>query len=225
MTLPAEDLKARVLTAAKRNPAPHRRTVRLYLAFLIAAIGLILLGALEGEGGIQWTERPGWFIVGTSLGWAVSASVATWLAGRRGRSMVGRPRALLWAAAIGTPLLLFGWSVLWNFLYPETFHVTHPERIGLKCFDLVLTTAALPLVGLAFWRCRTDPVHPGATGAALGAAMGAWAGLTINLSCESTNPAHVLLGHVGPVAVLVLAGLMLGRRLGFADRASEVGGS
>jgi hypothetical protein len=217
MSLPAEDLKARVLSATKEARVPLRRTVRLRIAFLLAAIVLVVFGALEAEGGIHWDGRPRWFIIGTGIGWAGIALMATWLGARRGRSMVGRPKALLWAAAVGTPLLLFAWSLLWNFLYPPTFQQCVDSsglpRVGLKCLDLVLSTASLPLLALGLWRARLDPTHPGATGAALGAAMGAWAGFTIDLSCECTNPSHVLIGHVSPVMLLTLAGYILGRRL------------
>lgn len=217
MSLPSEDLKGRVLSLAQTAPAPSRRSVRARALLLVLGIALVVGGALWAEGGIHWKgdgrvpDRPPLFIVGTGVGWALIAFVASWLSGRRGRSMIGRPRSLLWAAAIGTPLVLFAWALLWNFLYPQTF-VSCGHRIGLACFDIIVTVTSLPLLALVLWRARGDPVHPGATGAALGAAMGAWAALTIDLSCECTNPAHVLIGHVGPVALMVLVGFVLGRR-------------
>jgi hypothetical protein len=214
MSLPSDDLKARVLAMSREDPGPGKGTVRLRSALLMSAIGLVVYGALRAEGGIHWggsPSRPPWFIVGTGLGWAVIAFSASWLSTRRGRSMVGRPRALLWVAALGTPILLSCWSILWNILYPETLRVC-PHRIGLVCLDLVVAVASLPLLALVLWRARGDLVHPGTTGAALGAAMGAWAGFTVDLSCECTNPSHVLIGHVGPVALMVAVGFMLGRR-------------
>jgi hypothetical protein len=207
---PSDELKARILAAAHQTAAPIRRTVRTRVVLLLSVVALVIFGAFHAEGGIHWSGRPPYFIIGTGIGWAVIAFVASWLGARRGRSMVGRPSSLLWTAAVGTPVLLFVWSLLWNFLYPETFHVC-ADRIGLVCLDLTLTIASLPLLALVVWRSRGDPVHPGATGAALGAAMGAWAALTITLSCECTNPAHVLLGHVFPVVLLVAAGFAMGR--------------
>jgi hypothetical protein len=224
MTTPgpqSDELKARILEAAREAPAPTRRTVRARVALLLSVVALVIFGALQAEGGIHWgIDRPSYFIIGTGIGWAVIAFVASWLGARRGRSMVGRPSSLLWTAAVGTPLLLFAWSLLWNFLYPETFHVC-ANRPGLVCLDLTLTIASLPLLALVVWRSRGDPVHPGATGAALGAAMGAWAALTITLSCECTNPAHVLLGHVFPVALLAAAGLVLGRWMSLSTSAGS----
>ncbi len=222
MTLPgpqSDELKARVLSAAHQTAPPTRRTVRARVALLLSVVALVIFGALYAEGGIHWSGRPPYFIIGTAIGWAVIAFIASWLGARRGRSTVGRPSSLLLTAAVGTPLLLFAWSLLWNFLYPETFRVC-TNRIGWICLDLTLTIASLPLLALVMWRSRGDPVHPGATGAALGAAMGAWAALTMTLSCECTNPAHVLLGHVFPVALLAAAGTILGRRFSrsVADR-------
>jgi hypothetical protein len=185
--------------------------VRVLLAGLTLAITVLFVLGFAAEGWIHWSGRPVPYILGTAAGWAVTAALVSWIALGRGRSMIGRSRRVLWLTAIGAPTALFGWMLLWNLLYPQTLKVC-TGRIGLVCLDMSLAIAALPLFALALWRARFDDVHPGATGAALGAAMGAWAGFTIDLSCECTNPSHILLGHVLPVLLLIAAGYWIGRR-------------
>lgn len=62
-------------------------------------------------------------------------------------------------------------------------------------------------------RRSSDPVHPGVTGAALGAASGAWAGVVVDLWCPVSHPAHIAVGHIFPIVLLSLFGLALGRRI------------
>jgi hypothetical protein len=77
----------------------------------------------------------------------------------------------------------------------------------------MLLFAAGPLAALGFLRRGVDPVHPRLLGAALGVATGAYAGVLVDLWCPSAEISHVLLGHLGPFVVLVLAGAWLGGRL------------
>jgi hypothetical protein len=47
----------------------------------------------------------------------------------------------------------------------------------------------------------------------MGAVIGVWTAAILHLGCECTNPSHVALGHVLPVALLMGAGAYLGWRL------------
>ena len=58
----------------------------------------------------------------------------------------------------------------------------------------------------------SDPVAPRLTGAAIGAASGAWGALAIELHCAHASPAHIVLGHLLPVVVLTLVGMLVGDR-------------
>jgi hypothetical protein len=69
-----------------------------------------------------------------------------------------------------------------------------------------------PLAAFAYVRRHTDPVHPRLTGAAVGAAAGAWGALAIGMHCPGTMPVHVLAGHVTPVFLLTLLGIWIGGR-------------
>ena len=128
--------------------------------------------------------------------------------------MLSRPRGQLLAVMIGVPLLVGLWVGLWHAAYDDPF-----ARTGLRCFALTAATAPWPFAALVSLRRRFDPVHPMFTGGALGAAAGAWAAMMVELWCPLASAGHVALGHAAPVAALVLAGALAGRRL-FAGPAS-----
>jgi hypothetical protein len=54
---------------------------------------------------------------------------------------------------------------------------------------------------------RPAPVASRLRGAALGAAAGAWAGLSVFIFCPATEHRHLLVGHVLPIAAFTLLGL------------------
>jgi hypothetical protein len=135
-----------------------------------------------------------------------------WGALMRGGSALGRPRTWLLSIAIGTPALLFAMMFGMAFIHPE-ITALHPERLGLKCLGLTVAAAAFPLLALAIVRRGSDPVHPITTGAALGAACGASAGVMVELWCPVASPRHVVVGHVATMIVMALLGAVLGARL------------
>ena len=86
----------------------------------------------------------------------------------------------------------------------------------LVCFDITVAWTAVPLLCAAL-------VLPGAfaTGARwrsalVGAAIGLFAGATMNLHCPNVAPLHVLMGHGLPVIVATLLGALV---LGYRTRA------
>jgi hypothetical protein len=209
---PSDDLRERVLASVRREPSLTRHQVAVRTALLCSSAVVVALVIFFGVGGARIGARPGLFVVGTALGWAVVALGAIWLSFVRGRSMMGRPGAWLWIVVLLAPVVLFGWMLLWNSGFPDTLRVW-PGRIGLRCLSLTLAISAWPLVALAMVRRGSDPIHPAVTGAALGAAVGTAAGVLTNLWCPIANPAHVALGHVGPLLLLAAIGALLGRRL------------
>jgi hypothetical protein len=110
------------------------------------------------------------------------------------------------AVAFLVPLVTYVWMVSWNMRYAEPF-----QRIGYRCLAMTLASGS-PLLFAALWlRKRTIAVHPVAGGAALGAAAGAFGGISVDLWCPLTNSPHVLVGHVLPIVVLALVGMIAGR--------------
>src|SRR5262245_30930298 len=136
---PSEELRARVLAAAKEEPAPSRSAL-LARDVLVGAIVLALALALfEIMGGFNLLEgdRPLPFVIGTAAGWAIVAGLCTWIAFGRHRSMVGPPRSWLLIAAVGAPIALAIWLMIWSQLYPETMATCPPQisPFGKRCRD------------------------------------------------------------------------------------------
>jgi len=210
MTLPPE-LRARVLGAVRAERSPVRAEVVRRSVLLAASAALVIGAAFYALGGADLGERPEGFMLATELGWLALAGVATAFAFVRGSSMLGRPRGWLLAVAWAGPVAFWAWSVLWNARYPTTlggFHV-----FPTFCFTVTLAVGAWPLVALSLARRNSDPVHPRATGAALGVAAGAWTGAMMDLCCPAANPWHVALGHLLPILMLAALGAALGQRI------------
>jgi hypothetical protein len=67
-----------------------------------------------------------------------------------------------------------------------------------------------PMIGALWLRRGSDPVHPRAAGAALGAAIGAGTWVLVDLWCPVAYVPHLLLGHVLPLLLIILCGAALG---------------
>jgi hypothetical protein len=213
---PPESLKLRVLEAVRERPMP-RRTDRLPFTIALAA-----LAALAMSAGLQWIPllfgdvggrahaagRPA-----TTGAWIFAGAVAlaltsTWLVLPSRRSMLAPARGLLLGVAIGVPLLIGAWLVLWHTTYEDPF-----TRVGWRCFALTALTAPWPFATLAYASRRVEPRHPAMTGAALGAVAGAWAAVMVELWCPLAVHTHVVVGHVLPLFALALAGAGIGSRI------------
>lgn len=210
---PPESLKLRVLAAARQRPAPPRPD-RLPSSIGLAALAAVAMSAvllwaprLFGDvgGPAHASGRPAatgaWIVAGT-LALAVSA---TRLVLPSRRSMLSPARGLLLGVAIGVPLLVGAWLVLWHGTYADPF-----MRGGWRCFVLTVLTAPWPFAALARASRHLEPRHPGTAGAALGAVAGAWAAVMVELWCPLAVHEHVLFGHVLPLLVLALAGSAIG---------------
>jgi hypothetical protein len=217
MDLPS-DLKARILKQASETPAPSRRTEKRRSWVLLASSMALAIAFFFIRGGIRVTGRPLALIVGTSLGTAVIAAVGTWFALGRRRSMLGRSSLALCVMALVTPVALLFWKVVWSSQFPAGGEFLGgvdpwPGRIGYKCFWLSLAMGALPLVALLFARRRTDPTHPRIAGLAAGASVGLCVALFVDMWCPVGYVPHFLLGHILPIVLLALAGLVIGKLL------------
>ncbi|WP_242338826.1 MULTISPECIES: NrsF family protein [unclassified Anaeromyxobacter] len=214
--MPPESLKMRVLEAVRQHPVPRRTdplpfTIGLAAFAAVAMSGVLLwVPPLFGEvaGLAHAAGRPAssgaWILAGT----VALALASTWLVLPSRRSMLSPPRGLLLAVAIGVPLLVGAWLVLWHGTYADPF-----TRVGWRCFALTALTAPWPFATLAYASRRVEPRHPGTAGAALGSVAGAWAAVMVELWCPLATGSHVLLGHVLPLLVLALAGSAFGVRL------------
>jgi hypothetical protein len=205
--------KERLLAAMRTMPSATRPAARAN-AWLILPAAVIIAAALYfAFNGIQHgAERPLWFYLTCALSWTAVAAVSMWGALGRASNASWRPRSALLIVAAGTPGFLFALMFSFAVLDPAVTTI-HPERLGLKCLGLTLAAAAFPLLSLIFMRRQSDPVHPGITGAALGSACGAAAGIMVELWCPVAAPAHVLIGHILPIVLLAVIGSALGSRV------------
>jgi hypothetical protein len=149
-------------------------------------------------------------VASTAAGWFALALAAT-LGVTRRRSMLGRSRAELLVLPLALPFALLGSYASWLLRWPVAGEV--PVTRGLVCLVFTLAMAMAPFALFVRARRDSDPVHPCATGAAIGAMAGAWASVLIDLHCECADLLHVTLGHVLPVAVLAAVGAIVGRRV------------
>ncbi len=207
------DLRARVLTEVKRAPSPTRAAVRRGAAVTVAVGFAILALVFVAIGGPDLTTRPPEFLTATLAGWIAVALLSTWRGFGRGRSMLGRSASGLVAVAIVTGPALLGCLLLGTSMWPGTVGYVATAPLHLKCFAATITMAIGPVLALALVRRGSDPVHPRASGAALGAAAGAWAGVMIDLHCPVSDTAHVAFAHVVPVLLLSIVGALIGRRV------------
>jgi hypothetical protein len=211
LMLPPE-LKARVLDATRTVPSPTRRSARINAWLVLPSSVLVAAALYFAKDGVQHGRRPAVFYLACVASWAAIAALSLWAALARGRSPVGRSRAWLVAVAAGTPALLYALSFLVVLVWPELG--ARPDAPpGFRCFGLTLAAAAFPLVALAYVRRQSDPVHPVASGAALGAACGASAGIMVEMWCPFATIPHMTLGHIVPIVLCTLAGAGLGSRV------------
>jgi hypothetical protein len=215
-TLPSPELRERVLAAARREPvAPSHEGARRRVAVVLR--GFVLAGAIAAaaaiHGPVARTPRPLGCTLSLALLWLLLAVAATWAGVDRGRSMLGRPRRWRIAVATLTPVALFAAWLPVAFAWPQTLADTAPLRAHLICIAVTMALAAGPLIALAWLRRGSDPVSPRLTGAALGAAAGAWGDAAHVFICGHTAPAHIAVGHVLPVVLLTLVGVVIGDRV------------
>ncbi len=214
--MPRASLKLRVLEAARQRPVPPRPD------WIPSSIGFAALAAVAMSAVVQWVPllfgdlgglahasgRPaasGAWILAGSFALAISA---TWLVLPSRRSMLSPARGLLLGVAVGVPLFVGAWLLLWHATYTDPF-----TRSGWRCFVLTALTAPWPFAVLAHASRRVEPRHPATAGAALGAVAGAWAAVMVELWCPLAVQGHVLVGHVLPLVFLALAGSAIGVRM------------
>jgi hypothetical protein len=211
---PAAELKERVLASVRRTPSPlrsaSRREARQVLA-LTAALVAAMFFAVDGVH--HALGRPAWYVVASVALWTCVALAALRAAWRGGVTFGAGSLTTLATVIVGSPAVLLAASLAFVRIDPGLARL-HPERMGLSCFALTLAAAACPLAGLSRARRSSDPLHPVASGSALGVACGACGGVMVALWCPVAAPRHILIGHILlPMGVLALLGAGLGARV------------
>jgi hypothetical protein len=234
---PQESLKRQILEAVSRQPAQvrPRRALSWTATVAIAAIAMVAayaaelgLVALRKGGGLApaagavtsglerllglgavTAGRPAVAGVPIVFGTILLAAVATWLVLPSRRSMLSPPRGRLLAIALGLPVLVGVWHLVWGFTYVDPY----VARVSWPCITLTLATAPWPFLAVYRASRRLDPRHPAITGAALGSAAGAWGAVMAAIWCPLSLGPHVLVGHVLPLVFSVGLGAMVGYRM------------
>jgi len=209
---PPPEIKARALAAVRAEPALTRSAARQRARLVLGICAAIALAIFVEFGGVRRYDRPGPLVVWTCLGWSAAASAAAWIGVARGRSMLGRSTASLVTLIVATPLALLAWKVGVTVPFGPQMMAPWPTRPGFRCLGLSLAMAAPLLLAFVVVRRRSDPVHPGIAGAALGITAGVAAGTLVDLWCPISYVPHVLLGHILPMVVVAMFGAWAGRR-------------
>jgi hypothetical protein len=209
---PPRELRQRVLAMAGREVAPTRDQIRRWRARVVVSGTIAAVALFVAVGGMHQGARSTEMLVLSAAGWAAAAAAATWAAFGMRRGMLGPPTAVLAAAALLVAPLLAAWAEVFVDASPEAV-VVIPARLHVACFAFTLLYSLIPLALMMTLRRGSDPVHPRALGALLGAAAGGWGSVLIDLHCPVTVRLHVLLGHVLPVVVLASIGALLGGAL------------
>lgn len=208
------DLKQRVLAAARLLPSRVRADARSDTrALFLTAVALAVALFLACDGLSHSAGRSGWFVAASLATWAAVAALSARDAWRWGGSFVAESGMQLATVAVGTPILLLTASLALARLRPGDADSAGAVVGPLPCLALTLATAVYPLARALTLRRSTDPLHPIAAGAALGAASGAWGGVMVTWWCPVSDAAHVLSAHVLPVAGLAILGAVAGDRV------------
>ncbi|MGH8665034.1 MAG: NrsF family protein [Burkholderiales bacterium] len=195
------------------------KIVRALAATLLVAVTVLLTAsevvyqrqAVGLEVDAQSTPRLLFFLlalVGLTL-------ISTLVALTRGRSGLG-PKALSLALVAGLVAPISALLVLESPVHAHDFGVLAVEISpwGLRCLVIATIVGMFALASFAMALRRAVPAASGLRGAAVGAAAGAWAGLTVFMFCPSSDFQHLLLGHVLPiVAFTILGSVFLPRAL------------
>jgi hypothetical protein len=212
-TGPNPDLRGRVLAAARAAPVAARpeglrsRTFAVAAGFAVPLVISLSLGCPR-QGG-----RPAAYVATLASAWLGVGVAATWAGVSRGRSMLGRSAGWRVLVATLTPAALLATALVTALAWPHTLEDHAGAAAQVVCVTVAMVCALGPLAAFAIVRRNSDPVAPRLTGAAIGAASGAWGALFVELHCAHTSMSHIVLGHVLPVAFLTLLGVLVGGRV------------
>ncbi len=208
------DLRRRVLEEVRARPSPTRSEHRVR-TLTIASSSIVLAAVLFfTSGGATRGVRPLELVALATASALACALVQMRLSAPPPKSMLGRPAPVLLVATAATELLLAGVTVAAEWGFPQAAAADlATSGADLRCALLTALQGGVLLVGLLAARRETDPIHPRITGAALGAAAGAWAVTMAALRCPHAAAGHGLLAHVVPTLVLLVIGAAFGARI------------
>jgi hypothetical protein len=214
---PPEELFLRVRSAVAATPAAKTST-HLRIIVAAAAVPLLTAAVLLVASQIVY-DRPALRIdEGTPVtfhllivllliaGLTLSATLVA--LGRGERGLGSGVVALFLVAALITPI--YGVLTLADPLEVSQAAAASLAKLspwGLRCLTVSAAVGLLVLLSFTAALRRSVPVASRLRGAAVGAAAGAWAGLSVFVFCPAVEYRHLLVGHVLPIAAFTLIGL------------------
>jgi hypothetical protein len=209
---PLPALRARMLAAAAEPEHPKRSQVQVRNLVLVPVMIAVPLLTFVALGAARPSPRPSALVLTTATGSLLLALLVAARVFYRGRSMLAPARVWLLAAVIATPALLLLWKVGVTLPYDDMM-LEWQTRPGLRCLSLSCLLSAVPLLGALLLRRHSEPTHARLVGAALGASVGAFTWVLVDLWCPVGHVPHLLLGHVLPLLLAIALGFSLGKPL------------
>jgi len=211
----AAGLRAKVRASIAATPAPKVRT-RTRIGLALAAIPVLSMSVELCASRLVFDRRAVRFDLvwpGTPrllLALAAMAALAVWatlVVVRRGRPGLGAGALTLVAVSTLVAPLDAGLT-LWAPVHSEatTSRALGLSPWGLPCLFVATVVGALVLAALTAALRRAAPAASRLRGAAVGACAGAWAALSVFVFCPAADLAHLLVGHVLPLAAFSAVG-------------------
>ncbi|HEX7115131.1 MAG TPA: NrsF family protein [Steroidobacter sp.] len=197
-------------TKAGRMRASRR--IAIAVCFVSAASSLIVIAASQfvyGEwaAGVSVAVNSLMSIIAVGAVVLSLASTSTLAAVWRGRGGFGPPLLALAAIAIlVTPVYALFTLLLAQHVYSSDVIVS---SWGARCVVIAALVGTTVLAAFGWALHRAVPEAPVGRAAVLGACAGAWAGAAVFFFCPSADQTHITLGHVLPVAMLTLVGMLM----------------
>ena len=188
-------LKARVLAAVAEQPSPtrtqlRRRALALYFAATITSFALFHI-----IGGLEHSQRRPYGDTLAIVGGAIVLALAVGVIAFYRRPRLAHLQS--WWVAFALPVLTMLWLVSWRDAAPSL------APVGVRCFGLTLAFASLLTLPMFLTQRGSVAVAVRSRGAWCGAVGGAWAAVLVDLWCPATTAAHVAVGHVLPLLIVV----------------------
>ena len=210
MNEPSKDLRQAVLDAARKRPVADRKAAKSDALTKVrrpVAAAIVFFSAVAS---IHIGARTSDAVVGSFVALVVVAIIATSTL-FRGRSMLGRPTNILVGASIAAPIAMWLVNVFAYGMHADL--AAMPMQIHARCFATTAFYASILFAAIMYEKRESDPVHPRANGAAIGAACGAWGAAMIDLHCPATDIIHITLAHIFPIVTFAVLGFAMGERV------------
>jgi hypothetical protein len=216
---PPDALRARIrahvgATAAPRAGARRRIAIAVSLAAGMAGAVVVLASQLDYHrfaSGLEVAVSSAPYLLTVLLLLVALTFVATLIALWRGRSGLGSGAIALFLAT-GLVAPIYAALVLVTPVHMQADEAVSSDvaisRWGLRCLVISAVVGLMVLTAFTAALRRSIPTASRLRGAAIGAAAGAWAGLSVFIFCPSGDLLHILVGHILPIVALTLVGIV-----------------